>query len=949
MIFLHLFILPLLSIFCIVPPCIAALSTPTFPKEDFEHTNTQLRKADELFEAALYEKAIDAYKSLIHELSAQQEENPDNTSLAMHARFHLAHAYFSLGKDQEASDTLNENIGIDPNTLSQKSQLVGRHSLYLKALTLKNLQQYIPARNALLAYINSPTPHELSFREEALFEMGFIDFLNGDTQKAFRTFDSLKTAEKTKPRLYLLSRLYLVRIALQQGNNTLAAHLLDELASELPNHDPIRFEFHYLQGEVAFTLHDYAKAANHFNEALPDSPEKSDWYPDALYHLGWSYLKMDGESGKEENRHHKMAEETFDKLLSIAPEENGALALAQCYLIQANLLKDPEYYAKAEELLSRQELYISKEGKAQSLFLRAEAAPTYAIRDQFYRKLTEENNDSSIYYAKGWYMRALNDFTHGQELLKVQNSLTAINSFERSVASFRKSFEQLQDKEPQQAGAALKYQALAASHSGIAEGNIAALHILEELMNDHPSIWNGMQNRDEIYYLHGYFAGRITENTEKEKYLTIAERSLQEAASIPNNTFGSKALHHLGALYFKNNDYQKAEKIYLQLAEAYPDSSYAAEAWLWAANCADLLEKEPNIGKQRRRYAYENFPNTPYAAEAFFTYYTYSEYLQGDRTTIKHLQNFTDLYSNTPFLIDAHYLIGLDFKRDRKTAEGRWIRKKNPIEAIDSFQKAEMLFDELTEKNLIPEEKLNYYTAMRYRATLERGIINLGIANESQGAKQQIYLDYAEEVFKNLIKELQAQKNPYIQRLYQQNPYPLIEEESSFFLAQSFVKAGKDEEANKILSDILDRYQAINVTRSYYLSRALEEQGRIAMRKKDYQNALSLFKNAEDAAKGNVLSTDQRLELWLQQSLCYRGLRQFDDAILILSKVINDDAISALRVKAMYMRAETYELQKRPELARKQLESMVKKGGFWAKKAQEKLDNDEKRSIKNEH
>jgi hypothetical protein len=39
----------------------------------------------------------------------------------------------------------------------------------------------------------------------------------------------------------------------------------------------------------------------------------------------------------------------------------------------------------------------------------------------------------------------------------------------------------------------------------------------------------------------------------------------------------------------------------------------------------------------------------------------------------------------------------------------------------------------------------------------------------------------------------------------------------------------------------------------------------------------------------------------------------------------------------MYLRAETYELQKRPELARKQLESMVKKGGLWAKKAQEKL------------
>ena len=69
-------------------------------------------------------------------------------------------------------------------------------------------------------------------------------------------------------------------------------------------------------------------------------------------------------------------------------------------------------------------------------------------------------------------------------------------------------------------------------------------------------------------------------------------------------------------------------------------------------------------------------------------------------------------------------------------------------------------------------------------------------------------------------------------------------------------------------------------------------------------------------------------------------MHRYDDAIMVLSKVVNDDAVSSLRLKAMYLRAETYEQQGRAELARKQLESMVKKGGPWAEQAKIKLEKD---------
>ena len=67
---------------------------------------------------------------------------------------------------------------------------------------------------------------------------------------------------------------------------------------------------------------------------------------------------------------------------------------------------------------------------------------------------------------------------------------------------------------------------------------------------------------------------------------------------------------------------------------------------------------------------------TPLASEAYFTYYTYPEYLQGDRTTIKHLQSFTDRYKESPFLIDAHYLMGLDYKEIARPQKGAGLERR---------------------------------------------------------------------------------------------------------------------------------------------------------------------------------------------------------------------------------------------------------------------------------
>jgi tetratricopeptide (TPR) repeat protein len=170
--------------------------------------------------------------------------------------------------------------------------------------------------------------------------------------------------------------------------------------------------------------------------------------------------------------------------------------------------------------------------------------------------------------------------------------------------------------------------------------------------------------------------------------------------------------------------------------------------------------------------------------------------------------------------------------------------------------------------------------------------------------------------------------------------HPQLLEESNFWLAQGYVKLEEDDKADKIYNEMIQRYSAAKITRGYFLSRVWHEKGLIAMRQKKYERALDDFAHSEEGGKGKLLSTDQKIDLWIQQSLCYKEMGDTEKAMITLSKAINDDAISALRVKAMFLRAEVYEAQGRHELARRQLEATSKKGGEWALKARQKMEKE---------
>lgn len=893
--------------------------------ENEESVGEILKSAEELFDAALYEKAIEAYDKALQKL-----EN--------HSFNDVSEIIFGKAKAHLLNGNFLEMISLLENQTNYQNQY-----LFFIGIAYNSINQYEKAIKSLEEYLRSSEDSSLPYQNEVKFELGLANFYLKKSKEA-RSYFAAVASNQQNQLLFYLSQLYLARIELLEGNFTQAGKILDNLNPILASHDLLKFELFYLRGETFFQLGDYFKAANFFEQALPSqNQEYTAWCQETLYHLGWCYLKIADSPLKNkttQKSYFDKAEEIFIKLSELSEEEDSHLALSQLYLARANRLNENEAFEKAEGILSKKDTFTSREAQTQVLLLRAQAGPNYLLRDKLYRQLTHDFNNKSPVYAMGWYLRGLNDFEEGHALKILNHSDEAKKAFERAAFSLHKAFELFKDIEPSRAGLALKYFAQANQMLDTVEGKKVALSTLDNLLKGSSDLLRNMSDADEIFYLHALFALELKEIEQEEKFAQIAEDSLEAGlASYPNGKFADALLYLKGISLYRKEHLQEAMQIFIQLAESYPTSPYAGEALFWASRCAESLQEKPEKVRQYRQKVFESYPNSLFAAEAYFTLYSYRDYLQGDRAAIKHLQAFQKKFPQTSFLLNAFYLIGLDQKRDRRTPEGKWISKKNLKASIDAFHEVETIFDSLYNEGLLSSD-LEYFLTIRYRSTLERALANLAIAEESQGAKRQIYLEYAEEVFQKIYNDFENSENNLTKHLIGKDPISPLQEEAGYWLALTFIKSQKDDAAEKILSEMLEKYRSAKITRGYFLSQVWYEQGLIAVRRNEHAIALQCFLHAEDASKGKVLNTDQKLDLWIQQSLCYRSLNQFDKAILILSKVINDDAISSLRIKAMLLRAETYELQGRPELARKQLEATSKKGGEWALKAKAKLEKE---------
>src|SRR6202034_1976112 len=110
---------------------------------------------------------------------------------------------------------------------------------------------------------------------------------------------------------------------------------------------------------------------------------------------------------------------------------------------------------------------------------------------------------------------------------------------------------------------------------------------------------------------------------------------------FPQGRHAQDSINLLGCVLYHKKKYGEAENYFAKLLE-YPESPYMSDAYFWMAKCLAKQKKDPEKVKALRKKVFEEYPQSHYAAEAFFTYYSYRDYLQGDRAALKHLLSFPE-------------------------------------------------------------------------------------------------------------------------------------------------------------------------------------------------------------------------------------------------------------------------------------------------------------------
>jgi tetratricopeptide (TPR) repeat protein len=759
----------------------------------------------------------------------------------------------------------------------QADEKIDANLLYLSALCFKEKNEYEKAVEILESY-TVLQQEELENYGAALFELGCYYYQRGHLDNARAKFEKIPFSSG-KPNQ--LAALYLARILMEEKDFAAVEILLRKYEPTLEK-DSLRYECYFLRGLAAYELGDFKKALIFFDASL--APSKTRWWRPTLYHSGWCHLNMSQAprmSDEERLNHLQAAETLFQQILD---SEAAYLSLAQVYWRCYDLSNKKEALQRLETLLTEKSITFSLEGQLQAFFLLADVAHTYKQKEKLYTQATDEKYKQAASYAEAWYRLAINYCKEG-----LDDPSRRSNFFELASSVLERAYREFETTDAPKAADILNLEAKLCLYC---QSPINSICLLEKLLERFDA---SCEASEETYYLKGLLAAcsnvHVCFSQAEHSFLKVIE-------NYPKGKYRPHALYALAKLYYLNEKFQQAKVTYTRLATEYPHELLSAEAWFWAAEAAASLGENPTF---YRTQVYEKYPKSEKAAESYFRQFPFVSYMQGE--SIAHLKGFEALFPDSPLLIVVKYLIGR--------------HETSFFKATEAFEGAIACFSNFQQK-----EKA---IAGSYQNFFNQSVLALATQHLSHPEGN---LNRCEELLLSLTNEYKDTMPTSLQNN--------IKEEGELKLVECYFKQGKERQAQLLLQHMLNNYHAQGIEKGFYLSHVWQQQGKLAIKNADYDTAIACLELSLETGIG-FLSEEEKLSLWLLQSEAYRGKKEYDIAMRFLSRVINAEAASPLRLKAMYLRAEIYELEGRPELAIRQLEATSKKGGEWAARAQEKL------------
>lgn len=920
---------------------IASREWPADARNFYDKTREQLDKrnrqqwthAERLFNSQFYQEAAplfrDVYTAARQGLYPEIGSDSKRRERIIQFKYRLAQTLYLAQDYQAAVEVLEEKLPVNEKDALHYSSTIGEleaSQVFLRALCYRQLGQYQQAIRTFKLYLTDSSTARLKKHDEVQWELGLCHYhlkAYSEARGYLETLDNKYAA----PSLQQRASLYLARIDIAEDSTQQALARLQKLANQVNAADPLRCEIQFLRGQIAFDQKDYASAIHLYEQAIPQrTTSQATWVPEARYQLGQSYWKLSQTKGFDSSSASELLSLAEAALLPLTKQanplfEDALLSVGRIHLQRYELTGDHKELEAVETLLTAPTIR-SPNLKVRALLLRSLASLTYSHRASLLEEASALAESTSKYQGEVWYQRGLNDLNEAQTTGNMKLLAQAASHFEQAVHSSASGSV---------AAEAILQQAECLHRLG---RNEEACNQLTSLIAQ-PRLLEGMDSPARVYLLMGE-TGLLAAEQSGGPQRDIAERALAQVVDqYPRSSYAPIALHRLASSHFANGKYNEAQQLYLKVVEDYPHADVAGACCFWASECCSWLGEDADTQRRLRERVYLRYPNCEYAAEAFLRSFSFSDYLAGDEYAMSHLQRMPSMFPGSPLLVQAHYLIGLDRRRDRLGASGEVTRPKNRKAAVDAFDAGYEIYRQALHQNTIPERHASLLTTMGHRCQLEAALTNIATAREAEGAKKQIYLEYARSTLESLIGSLEHREN----NLLTGSALEDMVVEANFTLAQCHIENRDDKKAEAILNALVERHTSQGIRHGYYLSRAWVELGNIATRQADYKLAVEFYDGAMLAAQGDVLNAEQRLDLWTKKGAALKEMGMLEDAMTVLSQVVNDPAISSTRLRAMYLRAEIYQLQGRHDLAVKQLEATASKGGEWALKAQETLES----------
>jgi len=548
-----------------------------------------------------------------------------------------------------------------------------------------------------------------------------------------------------------------------------------------------------------------------------------------------------------------------------------------------------------------------------TLYLLSRLAQSSHEREKVIQSLLQAPSNNP-YIALAWFYQGLHDFSEGEKEFSKEKLFRASEAFSKVTSLPNQILPEL---------SSLAY--IMKIRSLVLTGDLDGLNEALNLTENSPSQTSEIRLLKALILCEQQIKNTLPER--KDEALSLL---YEIAANMKGTPFGAEAELALARNHYLEKNWDEAEKGYTKTYQNYKQFREGAEALYFSAKSREAKGETP---VELYHQFVNEYPTSPRAPQAYLSEFSRESYALQSPDAIDHLERMEALFPGAPQLIEAFFLIGMDLQKERRTSSGKLLRERDLFEATKNYQKAYDLYQHIA--SALPRKTLDYYQTLALNALMQKGICQKQIGEFSEGMKQTLYYQYANDSFKQLAKELASQ--PIKQNGPTEPPISELLLEGNYRLAETYRILGDHDQSETLLHDMISLLTTRGITKGYYLSRVYYDLAMLAKLKGKGKEPLELLKKAEEAAAGNILTGDQQLNLKIEQSECYLHLGEDETAMKILSEVINENLASQERLKAMFLRSEIYALQGREELAKKQLKSLSALQGMWAEKAKERL------------